>query len=738
MAFSGVSVTMKGNTYNDTSFLNDGHQTAFLEALRDFLLEADDVNTATADSEAARDLAQEWSEKAEDSEITGNAGSFSSLHWSAKTADIRDATEVIRASTEGYRDTTLTYRNTTETYKNQAIAAAAASTKGIDYITTGGTATAYTADFTPNVTVVDGVLFNLDIHSTNTSTTPTLAVEGGTAYPLVLGYDRRPIPVGLLFAGVNVTVTFDGTNNEYQIIGGMPLFELNRNLDGRGNTIDDAVIDNSTIQNSALVNCSGAGSRNVVASGTIASGKVFALRSDGTVEEVSSSTVAFDAGTLADAGGDSTANGNHKGVYDSVNNKIAVFWINSSDEINFEVGTVSAGVITFSASVETITTVTGSGGPSGLDAVFHEAEEVCVCVYGTVTEYLHAVAVDISSGTPSVGSIVNYSDSNADGVAQVRCCYNSVDERVVSCWSEEEGTVTLIKSLSASGTTLDVSGDASSLSAGNEHLSIAYSPYHNKVVVVFVKATAKWAAHVASCDGADMSLQAQYHQFNTIEANPGNNALHEVHIAYHPKEKKFGVICVDSAGGDLYGCVLDLTAYGVTRSGYASFHNGTALTGGGFDLVYEEASNALCLVAQSLDGAATTSTQVLKCYIEDGALGFDIAASTITAGLGPRACALTSGTLLFVPRNLACHVVTINHTATNADEWVGIAEQAAVDGATFRGAFEGNVATGLTGLTPGARYYLADNGTYSTAKTKRFLGRALSSTEMMLTTNREF
>jgi hypothetical protein len=120
-----------------------------------------------------------------------------------------------------------------------AIAAAAAASKGVPVATTTGTGSAYAANFTPDVTESDAVVFSLNIHTANTTTTPTLAVEGGTARTMVWGYDRRPIPIGLMGTNINVLVLYDGTNNEYAVVGGLPLTEFNRDIDARGYDIEN-------------------------------------------------------------------------------------------------------------------------------------------------------------------------------------------------------------------------------------------------------------------------------------------------------------------------------------------------------------------------------------------------------------------------------------------------------------------------------------------------------------------
>lgn len=70
--------------------------------------------------------------------------------------------------------------------------------------------------------------------------------------------------------------------------------------------------------------------------------------------------------------------------------------------------------------------------------------------------------------------------------------------------------------------------------------------------------------------------------------------------------------------------------------------------------------------------------------------------------------------------------------ATNADKWVGIAKSTAADTAPVSLFLDGQTATTLVGLTPGAQYYLSDAGVLTTTANSRYVGRALSSTKLRI------
>lgn len=186
--------TINGNTYTEAMFLNRGYVTALPALTEDMATVAGEVQT-NADQVAL-------------DEIQTNAD--------AATCTTKASEASVSAAT--------------------AVAAASAASKGIPFVTTSGSSTAYTADFTPDLSGGDGELFSLDIHTANTSTSPTLAIDGGSAKSLV-ALTGRSLAVGELYIGANITVSYDGENDRYEIQGGLPLRRLENEVDANGNNL---------------------------------------------------------------------------------------------------------------------------------------------------------------------------------------------------------------------------------------------------------------------------------------------------------------------------------------------------------------------------------------------------------------------------------------------------------------------------------------------------------------------
>jgi hypothetical protein len=124
-------------------------------------------------------------------------------------------------------DITRDIAKATEASNSAATAVAAATSADYPFITTAGTSTAYTVDFTPDRTVVDGFSARINFHTTSGSN-PTLTVDGTSTKGLVDGsrFDGTGayinIVAGRIPAGFNAVVMYDSTIDKY-VVFNLPL-----------------------------------------------------------------------------------------------------------------------------------------------------------------------------------------------------------------------------------------------------------------------------------------------------------------------------------------------------------------------------------------------------------------------------------------------------------------------------------------------------------------------------------
>lgn len=155
-----------------------------------------------------------------------------------------EASVVAQGLSEAARDTTLGYRDQSEAFKIAAeaasvVAVAAAASADFPFVTSSGTSTAYTANFSPDRTVGDGFSMRVNFH-TACGATPTMSVDGGTAYEIVDGGSFtsggafRPLDANDIRTGMNLILTYDSTVGKFVITGNFPIYELSRDLKFNG------------------------------------------------------------------------------------------------------------------------------------------------------------------------------------------------------------------------------------------------------------------------------------------------------------------------------------------------------------------------------------------------------------------------------------------------------------------------------------------------------------------------
>lgn len=645
---------------------------------------------------------------------------------------------------EGHADDSAASAAEALTYRNAAQAAASAADKGIDATTTAGTGAAYTADFTPNVTDGDGKLYALNIHATNTSTTPTLSIEGGPAYPLVIGYDRRPIPLGLLDAGRNIVITTDGTNNEYAIIGGLPLHELNRDIDARGFTIDSAVLDNSTVQNTRLVNCTGLGVREFAATGVIpATGDPAALNSDGTVSAVSGSVVAF-AQDASPATGTPEVGQNDDGFYHAYADR--VIFTKGGDSY---VGVISGQEMTIGTADTIVASFSSNGGKiveipntNNVLAVWADGATLKAKV-GEINTSTNRITWGTAVNSAAFAEenerlFLNYDPVHDDFVVITQGNTATYNDDLYSCIVTVSGTTPSFSSISARATWP---------TSSHELIGAVYDRVQNKYAAFF-----GYQQNISNGTTSYTRDELLYQIFERTDATTWASVDEEQALNLNDLSFNLDLI-VDAKTAfraDKKGNIL-LVGHGDQSTplgfGFAAMKiNGNSISllsklrlpksgATGYDtslLAYDEDSNVFGYAFFENSGG---DVDYGFCHVTGDGLSIDTfteissghaSGNVFPAGSGKFAL-FTTGTTDRLYINQA------PWTDSNADDWIGTCDGDSADSPTLKRInLRGAVDENQSGLTAGLRYYLKEDGSLTTIANGRYFGRALSSTSILL------
>lgn len=499
---------------------------------------------------------------------------------------------------------------------------------------------------------------------------------------------------------------------------------------------DNVAITGGSITGVTITNVDGLGIVSLTASGATSVGDFVSLNSDETVSVVSSSSVAQAAGSAVDAG-DNAVNARKKvvGVYDSTNNKVVVAWNDSSNNLKIEVGTVSGTTITFSG---TITTLVSAGLASSADAeivgVFHVAEGAVVLFYIGGSGTANAIAVDVSGASPSAGSAIEVVASADNGAEEMACCYDKSAERIVLVYGNTTGTIARVKTVAASGTTLTSAGSASNLTSPATAFDICYDEVNKKFVTVGDDSAGGGPTkfHVGQCSGNDVVLGDEI----TYDLGDSTDELLP-RLVYDSVNNKIAVIGFDVGveGYDkLYAAVGSISMFNITFGPQVEWDTGSgSLASSSMSCSFDADSGKIGIVIDSLDASDATSTQLLEARITGGVIGFDDDYLAIDAAdENAVACAIGDGKLFYSPSNLECRVLQMAYENTNADSWVGVAQEAVADGQALNVYLPNRIDSGQSGLTAGLTYYLKDDGSLSTIDNGRKAGRAISATELLI------
>ena len=321
--------------------------------------------------------------------------------------------------------------------------------------------------------------------------------------------------------------------------------------------------------------------------------------------------------------------------------------------------------------------------------------------------------------------------------------------------------------------------------------SICYDPVGDVFVLGYAHyagtGAQSWRSVIVEYSGTTITVNSSQDLETGLKHGSGT-------IEYDPDEDNYVSIWNDN---DLVRCsvgTLDSPTDSITWSTPITSHTGSSSTVNSFSLAYDTALNTWLMVWQDYFGISTstldaaildpTGTPSMGAVINidtdnywpKGALLFDpvvgkfifatakynsneyylnVATLTISGSV------VTSSTPVIVNSENSSHFsiahdsvsglnwavlsngsssalrsfnLVADSLATDANDWIGIASEAAVDAADVDVFLKGKIADGQTGLTIDTAYYVDDDGSLTTdTASGRKLGRAVTATEILIT-----
>jgi hypothetical protein len=460
------------------------------------------------------------------------------------------------------------------------------------------------------------------------------------------------------------------------------------------------------------------GSFTATASGTIPDVATVILKSDGTVEAVTST------GSPAGFGSSTqmlpfSSNTNPRSCYDSVGQKVVVLFGDAlnSNFLTAVVGTISGSTITFGSKY----VVRSSSAVSfAYDCDFDPVTNRVLFVYSGQLGFGQGKVGTISGTALSFGSENNFLGWRT---RRISCGYDSTSQKfLVSAYDDESGargqlcTATISGTSVSFGSLVNMGGTGIVLTA----TQVVREPVSGALVVTFMTSSNIYAA-VCTISGTSVTVNsvanfsATYTSDELDAAPAGNNSFV---VAYR-----------NASSGIFYSRVATIS--------------GTAITWGAQTTILNVSTLSVRCEWDSIN------SKVL--YVMNGrVIPATVSGTTITIESSVELSSSTYMTVTFLPNVSRFGIIYSTGTDTRgitfkvsdlssnlvANPFIGFSGGSYTNGQTATVKFTGSVITGLSSLTPGQKYYVQYTGALATTADlivgSIYAGLAISSTSLAM------
>jgi len=493
------------------------------------------------------------------------------------------------------------------------------------------------------------------------------------------------------------------------------------------------------------------------ASGAVTAGKTMIINSNGTTSPVSATKVIRSTPLFTTTTDAAVASGNGKTwsiAYDKDNNVILFTYENSSNSIQCLAGTPGTDTITWGSAI----TVNSDGGSSGSDVCYVGSGKFII-VYRDGDNKGRARMISVSSNTCTAGAEQTIGSSTSSIGAYLQCTYHEQQARIyiftkessklrftsTTIGSNVNGWATDWRSKTSGGSGSDGSGTylrsdndytRFDLRDNNYEIGNSYSVYDpdsQRVHVMYCNDSEN-RMEVVSCDA--MSSTGVNTAQTIFSNNPDSYTIASI-----------GYDTVTNRGVGCYEHSNDLRARTFTwNSSNTNFDFGTELTvtaslhgmlqvmgtdSGAVGFLYSSSDDLKCRI-----GTLNTSNGDISLGTE-GTLpgsGADNNGHPVAVTYNPNQDLIYTVTKISDAGAKYVESVSITETTTNAEGYVGIANNTASDGNAVTIRTFGSTNDNQSGLTVGSLYYIKKDGTLSTTADTPSVqaGVALSATKLLI------
>ena len=486
----------------------------------------------------------------------------------------------------------------------------------------------------------------------------------------------------------------------------------------------------------------GGGSADFVATGAISNGNVVTLKSDGTVGVVASTDSVLNPVALGTPATFASVDVRTiASSYDPDTGKIVIGWRSDADNYPYAiVGTVSGTNITFGSAVQIQSVNSGKY----MKIVYDTTNDKHVFVFAEnisgQQEHGQAVVGTVSGTSISFGSVVDFEDSSSPLVTYIDAVYDSVNGKVVIVWNNSVVTNRGLNAIvgTVSGTSISFGSRAIANAASGTSVWCGYDANAGKVLLGYRLDSGgpPHPSYVGSVSGTSITFGSVV---NYTSQNPSGTTT-----VYDSNAQKILIVYRVGGGGNENTISRVATISGTSVS-YGNEVTVNAQSSNGdenFGLAFSTITNTVLISFR--DNNDSNKVKLIRGTISGTTLGS--LQAEVSTNI-PMASLISSHGLVYDTANkkfvLAVAdddngdngkaiVISDVTTTTDADNYIGIAEAAISNSATGTITIEGGINESQSSLSIGTNYFVADNGSLTTSNTGRRLGKAISTTKILL------
>jgi len=456
-----------------------------------------------------------------------------------------------------------------------------------------------------------------------------------------------------------------------------------------------------------------------VASGTLSSGQVVVLRSDGTVEAVSGVAQALGSEAVFE----SAVSEHTAATFDSNSNKVVIAYKDNGNSQygTAVVGTVSGTSISFGTPVVFLT-----GRPFETSATFdsNSNKVVIACRNLSNSSYGTAIVGTVSGTSISFGSPVIY---NSGMSIYTSATFDSNANKVVIAFYDQpnanRGTAIVG---TVSGTSISFGSKVVFELAATYFIATTFDSNSNKVVIAYTDLTNSYAI-VGTVSGTSISFgsAAQFESARTdAKGATFDSNANKVVIAYGKSVDDGASIHTTAVVGTVSGTSISFgTPLTITSSGVSDYVTATYNSSANKVVIsYRDGTNSNygTLVNGTVSG---TSITVGSPVVFNAANSTNYISSTYDSNADKVVIAYQDG-----GNSGYGTAIVFQNGSTNSADFIGITAGAISDTATGAVNVYGGINEAQTGLTIGSDYYVQDDGSISTTSSAVKIGQAISAT----------